>query len=89
MSKLIQKYEKLIIRPHPSESIDDWYKITKDFNNVLVLRDGDITPWILAAMQLMLAFETLGLSTCSINWPDIEIAEKKWENSWNYRLTSV
>lgn len=33
----------------------------------------------LAAMQLMLAFETLGLSTCSINWPDIEAAELKME----------
>jgi nitroreductase len=31
----------------------------------------------LAMMQLMLAFETLGLSTCSINWPDVESAEKK------------
>lgn len=29
----------------------------------------------LAAMQLMLALETLGLSTCPINWPDIENAE--------------
>lgn len=34
----------------------------------------------LASMQLMLAFETLGLSTCSINWPDVESAEKKMEN---------
>lgn len=31
----------------------------------------------LAAMQLMLALETLGLSTCSINWPDIEDREKR------------
>lgn len=31
----------------------------------------------LASMQLMLAAETLGLSTCSINWPDIDQAEKK------------
>lgn len=30
----------------------------------------------LAAMQLMLAFETLGLSTCPINWPDIEEKER-------------
>ncbi|WP_144213712.1 nitroreductase family protein [Shewanella donghaensis] len=30
----------------------------------------------LASMQLMLACETLGLSTCSINWPDIELREK-------------
>jgi len=31
----------------------------------------------LAAMQLMLALETLGLSSCSINWPDVETAENK------------
>lgn len=30
----------------------------------------------LASMQLMLALETLGLSTCSINWPDVEQREK-------------
>lgn len=33
----------------------------------------------LAAMQLMLAFETLGLSTCSINWPGIEAAERQMD----------
>ncbi|MNC23920.1 Nitroreductase family protein [compost metagenome] len=27
-------------------------------------------------MQLMLALETLGLSTCPINWPDIEERER-------------
>lgn len=31
----------------------------------------------LVAMQLMLAFESLGLSTCPINWPDIESYEAK------------
>ena len=31
----------------------------------------------LACMQLMLALETLGLSSCPINWPDIESRERK------------
>jgi nitroreductase len=31
----------------------------------------------LASMQLMLALETIGLSSCPINWPDIEICERK------------
>jgi len=31
----------------------------------------------LANMQLMLAAETLGLSTCPINWPDVDSAEKR------------
>lgn len=34
----------------------------------------------LASMQLMLAAETLELSTCPINWPDIERNEKKLQN---------
>jgi nitroreductase len=28
-------------------------------------------------MQLMLAAETLGLSTCPINWPDVDAAERR------------
>ena len=31
----------------------------------------------LASMQLMLAAETLGLSTCPINWPDVDSAETR------------
>lgn len=33
----------------------------------------------LASMQLMLAFETMGISTCPINWPDIEFRERLLE----------
>ncbi|MCS6238061.1 nitroreductase family protein [Shewanella baltica] len=31
----------------------------------------------LASMQLMLALETLGLSSCPINWPDLDVPEQK------------
>lgn len=31
----------------------------------------------LGAMQLMLALETLGLSSCSINWPEVDASERK------------
>lgn len=37
----------------------------------------------LASMQLMLAFETLGLSTCPINWPDIETKERLIQDKLN------
>lgn len=33
----------------------------------------------LANMTFMLALETLGLSSCAINWPDVESLEKKME----------
>jgi len=34
----------------------------------------------LASMSLMFALETLGLSSCSINWPDIEEREQRMED---------
>lgn len=37
----------------------------------------------LASMQLMLALETLGLSSCPINWPDIEEREQALSNMLN------
>lgn len=37
----------------------------------------------LVTMQLMLALETLGLSTCAINWPDIESREKMLDGLLN------
>ncbi len=37
----------------------------------------------LANMTLMFALETLGLSSCSINWPDIEHLEKRMESVLN------
>lgn len=39
----------------------------------------------LASMQLMLALETLGLSSCPINWPDIESAEKQIQGLLNIK----
>jgi nitroreductase len=54
--------------------IGDLSSYTKERDRHLIYIDG-----ALAAMQLMLSFETLGLATCSINWPDIESAENKMQ----------
>jgi len=35
----------------------------------------------LASMSFMLALETLGLSSCPINWPDVDIFEKKMQKT--------
>jgi nitroreductase len=40
----------------------------------------------LASMQLMLAAQTLGLSTCPINWPDLVASEKKLQKIINLPL---
>lgn len=50
-----------------------------DFSSFEHERDRHL-PYIdgsLAAMQLMLALETLGLASCAINWPDVEARERR------------
>lgn len=39
----------------------------------------------LAAMTLMLALETMGISSCAINWPDIELKEREMEELLNLK----
>jgi surface carbohydrate biosynthesis protein len=40
---------KFIIRPHPSESSEPYEKLAKDFENLSVVYDGAVAPWIHAA----------------------------------------
>ncbi len=40
----------------------------------------------LAAMQFMLALETLGLSSCSINWPDVTSSEERLRRIVNLKI---
>ncbi len=52
--------------------IGDWSCLEHERDRHVPYIDGS-----LAAMQLMLALETLGLSSCPINWPDVEPLEKR------------
>jgi nitroreductase len=51
--------------------VGDLSAYPKERDRHLIYIDGS-----LAAMQFMLALETLGLSSCPINWPDIRRADK-------------
>lgn len=54
--------------------LGDWSSIEFERDRHLPYIDGS-----LAAMNLMLALETLGLASCPINWPDIEERERKMD----------
>ena len=46
--------KKIIIRPHPGDSYHDtWYKDFKDSDNIKVVYDNDISPWILGSAGLI------------------------------------
>jgi len=43
----------IILRPHPSESIDRWQTALHALENVKVIREGNVHPWILASDMLI------------------------------------
>ncbi|MFT5813059.1 MAG: nitroreductase [Psychroserpens sp.] len=61
-----------------SENIPALIVVVGDLSNYPSERDRHVIyiDASLAAMQLMLALETLGLSSCPINWPDVEDRER-------------
>ncbi|OKY24648.1 nitroreductase family protein [Thalassotalea sp. PP2-459] len=62
-----------------AENIQNLFVIVGDLSAYPAERDKHVIyiDGSLAAMQLMLGFESLGISTCPINWPDIEFREAK------------
>jgi nitroreductase len=65
------------------EQIPALVVVLGDLSAIAEERDRHL-PYIdasLAAMQFMLALETLGLSSCPINWPDVEELEQKMERA--------
>jgi hypothetical protein len=58
---------KFIIRPHPSENHDVWKETMKGFQNVLVIFEGELAPWILAAKAVIHNSCTSGLESALLN----------------------
>ena len=44
---------QIIIRPHPAEDHEEWYKLTKSFKNIKIIYEGEIEPWIYASSGLL------------------------------------
>lgn len=53
LAPMLEKGESIVIRPHPSESISGWKKLVQDLPNVVVVREGDVSPWIMASAGVL------------------------------------
>ena len=48
--KLVKAGYTVIIRPHPSESLDPWVNLARQYaDKVAVIREGNVLPWLQAA----------------------------------------
>ena len=62
---------KVIIRPHPSENFESWKQTAKDFNNVHVVHEGNVIPWLRAAKVVIHNGCTTGLEGYLLDRPVI------------------
>jgi surface carbohydrate biosynthesis protein len=44
---------KIIVRPHPSETVETWQRWTQGIPNLSVIREGSATAWIMASQVLV------------------------------------
>ena len=88
---LSKKYPKInfIIRPHPSESLDNYKEIFKEVKNISVLNKGNVHPWILASKGVLHYDCTTGIESVLASKPTISYVPKKDKNIFAWLPTFV
>lgn len=73
LRKISKKFKnlKIVIRPHPSESIKAWKSIIGDHKNIFVINDGSIGKWIRKAKLVIHNGCTSGVESSISNVPTI------------------
>jgi surface carbohydrate biosynthesis protein len=61
----------IVLRPHPSEDLTAWQDLAGEASNVTVIREGSVTPWLLAAGAVVQNNSTTGLESVLIGRPTI------------------
>lgn len=63
---------KVVVRPHISESVEEWTSIFVDSPNVVVVREGDVTPWLLAAQGVITYRSTVTVQAALNGIPTVQ-----------------
>lgn len=72
LSENLSPQEQIIIRPHTSESIDQWKKYVAGYSNVSICHEGDVTPWLLASRGTIQFGSTVGIQAAYMGIPSIQ-----------------
>lgn len=59
--------KNIVVRPHPSENHDTWKQLMKDYSNVRIIYEGELTPWIIAAKAVIHNSCTTGVEAALLN----------------------
>jgi surface carbohydrate biosynthesis protein len=86
----------IIVRPHPSENSDSWKKTLSDFENIRVIHEGTVIPWIMAASVVVHNSCTTGVESYLLDVPVVayrpvtsEIYDSKLPNSLSHQAATM
>lgn len=68
---------KVIVRPHPTESVESWKRETRGLEGVCVEADGDLSPWILGAEGVLHNSCTSGIQAAASGVPVVAFGEEE------------
>jgi len=63
--------QRIILRPHPSEEIENWGRWLADCPQIEIVREGAAVPWILASRVLVHTNCTTGVEAIALDKPAI------------------
>ena len=69
--------KNFVVRPHPAEPLDGWRKIFKKRDNLFLVREGDVTPWIAACDALIHPGCTTALQAILMEKPVFSFVSEK------------
>ena len=73
LSPKLKPDEKIIVRPHTSESLDEWERVLESYPNVIIRQKGDITPWLLASKGTLQFGSTVAIQAAFLGIPSIQL----------------
>ena len=77
--KLAETYpsHSIVIRPHPAEDLSCWENVCKEYENIFIVRDGNIHAWLLASDCIVHHFCTTALEAVAAQVPAIAFRSAK------------
>jgi surface carbohydrate biosynthesis protein len=87
---------RIVVRPHPSESHDLWHEIAADLDDVEIVNEGNVHPWLMACEALIhngctTAVEALVLGTPAIAYQPIrsDVYDMALPNSLSHQAANI
>lgn len=77
LSPKLSADEKIVIRPHTSESVDEWEQLIAPYPKVFIHHEGDITPWLLASKGTIQFGSTVAVQAAFMGIPSIQLETAK------------